>query len=51
MKPTGILNYAYWNEAKKKVIFRLEEDVRIFSFVVKKGFETDFASIPRWARF
>ena len=48
---TGVYVYCYWSDKKRKVIFRLEKPVCIDGFLVSSGFETDFASIPRWARW
>jgi hypothetical protein len=45
---TGVLTYAYWSDSKKKIMFRLQQDVVVDRFIIPNGYETDFATVPRW---
>lgn len=51
MKLRGVYCYCYWNELRTKILFRITEPVSIAGHVVPRGFETDFASIPRALRW
>jgi hypothetical protein len=51
----GVLNYAYWNSKKSKMIFRIKEELHIDlpdgSIInIPIDYETDFATIPWWFR-
>jgi hypothetical protein len=49
----GVLNYAKWSKEKQKIIFEVREDLHFHlsdgtTITIPVGFETDFASVPRW---
>jgi hypothetical protein len=41
----------YYDHKKYKVMFRLNEDHHVGGYVITKGFDTDFASVPKWIRY
>lgn len=52
----GVLNYAYWHPGKRKVIFRIKEQLTVAlpdgkPLIIPAEFDTDFASIPWWFRW
>lgn len=44
---TGVSTFAYWSTSKRKVIFRIENNLFVEGLCIPKGYETDFATIPR----